>query len=213
MYPFHPMVVHFAIAFYVMAMFCEGLALFTHKRFWALVAKYNLGASAIAAFVTMITGFVDYAYTWMIGYGYIYLKAHMIMGVVFFIFVQLQANYRFIIHKFLPPMAFTAYLVMGGIGIGLLMGTAALGKTGVFQYGTGVDVVMLKRYRMEEYLKRLYRLDTLPNPTAEDSVFANQILLEGGSLDTLAQNPDETGLNYHEVDSEPTEEHKNPNSH
>jgi hypothetical protein len=62
------------------------------------------------------------------------------------------------------------------------MGTAVMGKTAVYQYGTGVDVVMLKRYKMEEYLKRLYRLDYLPLPTAADSIFAEQVFSKSDTL-------------------------------
>ena len=209
----HSMAVHFAVALFVVAMVCEAITQFTGKRFWKLVTKYQLAASAITALIAVITGFIDYNNIWMTDFGFRNLKTHMVMGVVFFLVVQLMANYRFFIHKMLPPSAFTAYLVIGGVGLGLLFGTARLGKTCVFQYGAGVDIVMVNRHEMEEYLKRLYRLEKLPDPTAEDSLWAFEI---SPYKDTLYTQTDSAAIDVPdqlEIESEQPEKHLDNDDH
>jgi len=209
----HSIAVHFAVALFVVAMICEALTQFTGKRFWKLVTKYQLAAAAVSALLAVITGFSDFSSIWATDFGLSNLKTHLVMGVVFFLIVQIMANYRFFMEKMLPPKAFTAYLVVGGVGLGLLLGTAHLGKTCVFRYGTGVDVVMVNRNKMEEYLKRLYRLENLPDPTAEDSLWAYEFSPYNDTLYTQTDSADIHIPNQPETESEQPQKHLDNESH
>ena len=172
MHHLHLTIVHFAVALFVAAMICEALRLFIDKEFWTLAAKYNLAAAAVSSFIAVLTGLIDFRLMWMTEFGYMYLKTHMVLGLMVFFVFQLMANYRILFQNILPKSAFTAYLVVGGVGLGLLFGAANLGKTSVFKYGAGVSSVMLNRYETESYLMKLYNLNDLPIPTAEDSLRA-----------------------------------------
>jgi uncharacterized membrane protein len=192
MYLFHPMIVHFAVAFFVAAMATEALFILTGKRFWGLVTKYHILLAAVSALAAVITGFIDYGYIWMSEPGFRYLRAHMILGFIVFFIIQFMANYRLYMHKILPEKMRLGYLIMGGLGLGLIFGAAVIGKTAVYDQGTGVRAAMMKFTQTEEYLKKLYGLENLPAPGAADSLLALEFMPHfDDSLaiksDTLAQ--------------------------
>ncbi len=187
MHLLHPTIVHFAVALFVASMLCEALKLITGKRFWGLVAKYHILASAVAAFIAVLTGLIDLKISWMTDDGYSQIKVHMIFGLAVFILIQIMANYRFLLEKMLPPKLGKAYLLLGGFVLGLIFSTAHLGKVGVYGYGTGVSAAMINFDSTENYLKKLYSLDELPPLTAEDSLRA---LPSRPGADTLNIEPD-----------------------
>lgn len=170
MNPIHPTFVHLVIALFIMAMICEAISLLTGKETWPQFAKYNIGAAAVLSFIAVLIGSIEYRTLWMTEYGYIYLQTHMILGVLVFFIIQLLANYRILLEKMLPKSAFTAYLILCGICLGLLSGTASLGKTGVYKYGAGVSAAMLNRLETEEYLKKQYQLAAIPALIDKDSL-------------------------------------------
>lgn len=174
MHLLHPTIVHFAIALFVTSVIAESLNLITGKRFWGLVAKYHIITAAICTFLAVLTGFIDYAYTWRTEASYITLKSHIAIGFLVFIIIQLMANYRFLMAKMLPPKYRMVYLIMGGLGVGLVIGTSYLGKNAVYVHGTGVEAAMRNYQNTEEYLKKLYHLESLAEPTPEDSAYALQ---------------------------------------
>jgi len=199
----HPMIVHFAVAFFVAAMIAESLSLLTGKRFWKLVADYHLMAAAAASLAAVITGFIDSRSIWMSDLGFETLQAHMIVGLIVFFIIQLMANYRFYMHKMLPEKMKMGYLVLGGLGLGLIFGTAFLGKTAVYNYGTGVYAAMHNYEQTEQYLAKLYGLDELPIPTAEDSLLA---LPFKPGYDSLLTESDSSNIEVTEHHDEPAEE-------
>jgi len=183
----HPAIAYFAVALLVLAMISEALKLTTGRRFWALVAKYHIAAAAVTTFLAALTGLVDYNSSWMSEDGRSVLKAHLALGIFVFVVVLLMANYRYLLQKSLPPKFNLMYLVIGGLALGLMFGTASLGKVGVFRFGSGVNAAMLNFNQTEEYLKKLYSLDSLPPPGREDSLLALPLKpIE----DTLAANYD-----------------------
>jgi len=176
MYMLHPTIVHFAITFFVAAITAEALYLVTGKRFWGLVTKYHIVLAAAFALAAVITGFIDYGYIWMSEPGYRHLRAHMVLGFIVFFIIQFMANYRLYMHKILPEKMRTGYLIMGGLGLGLIFGAAIIGKSAVYDHGAGVRTAMMKFVQTEEYLKKLYGLDHLPPPDAADSLLALEYL-------------------------------------
>ncbi|MCD6161874.1 MAG: DUF2231 domain-containing protein [candidate division Zixibacteria bacterium] len=188
----HPTIVHLAIALFIMSMICEALSLITSKKTWPQFAKYYIGASAVMSFIAIITGSVDYRTLWMTEYGYIYLQTHMILGVLVFFIIQLLANYRILLQKMLPKSAFTAYLILCGICLGLLSGTASLGKTGVYKYGAGVSAAMLNRLETEEYLKKQYQLAAIPALIDKDSLAVLSANLTAFSTEDILYAPSDS---------------------
>jgi len=192
MYLLHPTIVHFAVAFFVAAMIAEALCLLTGKRFWGLVTKYHILLAAVSALAAVITGFIDYGYIWMSEPGFRHLRAHMVLGFIVFFIIQFMATYRLYMHKIMPEKMHLGYLVMGGLGLGLVFGVAIIGKAAVFDHGTGVQAAMMKFTQTEEYLKKLYGLEHLPAPGTADSLYALEFMPHfDDSLafksDTLAQ--------------------------
>lgn len=172
MYHFHPAIVHFSIVLFVLTMVYEALALITGKRLWPILAKIHIVAAAVTAFITVLSGLVDFEITWMTESGYQFMNTHRILGITVFIIILLLANYRYLFQKMLPPGIFKIYLTIGALCLGLMFGTAYIGGAGVFYHGTGVQKAMINYTDTEEYLKRLYKLNELPPPTTEDSLFA-----------------------------------------
>ncbi len=193
MYHFHPMIVHFSIVLFVLAMVYEALALITGKRLWPILAKIYIVAAALTAFITVISGLIDFEITWMTDSGHRFMNIHKILGITVFIIIILLANYRYLFQKMLPAGMFKIYLAMGALCLGLMFGTAYIGGAGVFYHGTGVQKAMINYTDAEEYLKRLYRLDEFPPPTAEDSLYALPFKPLAESLytqiDTSGQSP------------------------
>ena len=185
MHLMHPTLVHFAVALFVTSVAAETLNLVTAKRFWGLVARYHLIAAAVCSFLAVLTGFIDYAYTWKTESSYITLKAHIFIGFLVFIIIQLMANYRFLMEKMLPSKYRMIYLIMGGLGVGLIFGTSLLGKNAVYVHGTGVMAAMKNYQQTEEYLKKLYHLESLADPTQKDSLYAMQYRPDYDSLKAL----------------------------
>jgi len=203
MYLLHPMTVHFAIAFFIAAMAAEALFLLTGKRFWGLVTKYHILLAAISALAAAITGFIDYGYIWMSEPGFQHLRAHMVLGFIVFFIIQFMANYRLYMHKMMPEKMRLGYLVMGGLGLGLIFGTAIIGKTAVFDHGTGVRTAMMKFTQTEEYLKKLYRLENLPAPGAADSLYALEFMPHyDDSLALKSDTPGQIKPDHQETKSE-----------
>ncbi|MCP4581632.1 MAG: DUF2231 domain-containing protein [candidate division Zixibacteria bacterium] len=205
----HPLIVHFAVTFFVAAMITESLSMLTGKRFWKLVADYHLMAAAAASLAAVITGFIDYGFIWMSDPGFETLRAHMVTGFIVFFIIQLMANYRFYMHKMLPEKMKMGYLILGGLGLGLIFGTAFLGKTAVYNYGTGVYAAMHNYKQTEQYLTKLYSLDELPTPTAEDSLLA---LPFKPGYDSLQAEADSLNIEVTEHHDEPAEESPAPDN-
>lgn len=191
MHLWHPTVVHFAIAFFVAAVVAEGIKLFTGKRFWGLMAKYHILAAAVMSFLAVLTGFIDYQVIFMNETGYRFVKSHSFVGFFVFIVIQLMANYKFLMEKILPEKMKTIYLIIGGLGLGLVFGTSFLGKAAVYSHGAGVTMAMMNYYETEKYLKELYGLDKLEPPTLDDSLRAAEFYPGPDTTseegDTLAQ--------------------------
>jgi len=208
MHLWHPTVVHFAIAFFVAAVVTEGIKLFTGKRFWGLVAKYHILAAAAMSFLAIISGFHDFKRIFMSETGYQFLRSHILIGFFVFIIIQLMANYKFLMEKMLPEKYKMVYLIVGGLGIGLVFGASSLGYSAVYSHGAGVTIAMMKYNQTEKYLKELYGLDSLNNPTWEDSLRAAEFYPISDTVhettDTLAHHENES----HETDLQSYSIHK-----
>jgi hypothetical protein len=74
--------------------------------------------------------------------------------------------------KMLPEKMKMVYLIVGGLGVGLVFGASFLGKAAVYSHGAGVTTTMLDFYQTEKYLKELYGLESLQEPTRSDSIRA-----------------------------------------
>jgi uncharacterized membrane protein len=194
MYLWHPTIAYFAIAFFVAAMLTEGVKLLTGKRFWGLVAKYHLLAAAIMAVLAIITGITDFGHTWGTVVSYRFLKAHALIGFFAFFIIQLLVLYRYFMVKMLPEKYGMIYLIVGGLGLGMIFGTSYLGREAVYTYGAGVRAAMLDFLATEDYIKHLYGIDSLKEPSRADSLRAAQYL---PGADTLHVEEADT-LAYHE---------------
>lgn len=202
MYLFHPAIVAFPIVLFVLAMVYEALGLTTGKRLWPILAKIHIVVAALATFLTALSGLIDFKTIWMTEEGYLVMNAHRTLGIAVFIIILLLANYRYLFARMLPPVIFKVYLAIGALCLGLMFGTAYTGGVGVFYHGTGVKQAMVNYTKTEEYLKRLYKLDELPPPTAGDSLLALPFKSVAGALhtqfDTLNQH---THTPHHKIDA------------
>jgi uncharacterized membrane protein len=164
--------VSFALVLYAASIVYEALAVITEKEQWRQLARIHIIVATGAVFLTMLSGAAAYNISWMDKDGKQVMTVHKILGIVVLFLAMLMANYRFLLEKSLPPIAFKVYLGVGALTLGLLVGTAYVGKTGVFIYGAGVDKARVSTKANEEYLKKLYGLDKLPVPSGADSLAA-----------------------------------------
>jgi len=219
MHLWHPTVAYFAAAFFLAAVVAEGISLFTEKRIWAVIARYHLIVAAVMSFFAVLTGIIDYRYVLFNEMSYQIIKSHATIGVFVFIVVVFMANYRFLMEKMLPDKLKMAYLVIGGLGLGLLFGASYLGRTAVYEYGTGVKASMFNFQQTEKYLKLLYGLEKLDPPTPVDSQRAAAVMPLFGQdtvTDTLAASDisHDTSSAVHDTDSnnQILENHQEPPS-
>lgn len=210
MHLWHPTIVHFAIAFFVAAIVTEGLKLFTGKRFWGLVAKYHILAAAVMSFLAVLSGFVDYQVIFMNETGYRFIKSHTLVGFFVFILIQLMANYKYLMEKMLPEKLKMVYLIVGGLGVGLIFGAAFLGKAAVYSHGAGVTMAMMNYHETEIYLKELYGLDQLEAPTGEDSLRAAEFYPGPDTSLTEIDSLDHHEAEPHQTDTHELSQHKPP---
>lgn len=201
MHLLHPVMIAFSIVLFMLVMVYEALGLITGKRLWPILAKIHIVFAALAVFLTALSGLIDFKTTWMTEDGYRTMNTHKTLGITIFIIILLLANYRYLFQKMLPSVMFKVYLASGAICLGLILGTAYIGCAGVFYHGTGVKQAMINYTKTEEYLKKLYKLDELPQPTASDSLLVSSSELANDTLyiqfDTLNQ---DTHTLHHKTD-------------
>lgn len=134
----HPLIVHFPIALFIIAVLCELLAYFLKSRLFGFAALVNGIAAAISAFAAVVTGL--FAKTLVTkGPAVFVLESHETMG-----YLVLATALAFAGIKLYSHLKQTDKFLTSGIAVGILgvVFTVIAGHEGgelVFQHGIGVN--------------------------------------------------------------------------
>jgi uncharacterized membrane protein len=134
-HPIHPMLVHFPIALWTVASFCDALAAIGIARAWP-VAWLAVGAGTAVALLTMTAGLIDYAELEERAVGV--AQRHLaLMGTAWLLYAAafvLRSNG-------LAPVAEPAMpaMIASWIGFVVLIAGAWQGGQLVYRLGAGID--------------------------------------------------------------------------
>lgn len=134
----HPLIVHFPIALFIVAVLCELLAYFLKSRLFSTAAMVNGLGAAITASAAVITGLFAKSLVSR-GPAVFVLESHETMG-----YLVLVAALAFAAIKVYSHLRQTDKYLTAGIAIGLLgvVFTIIAGHEGgelVYQHGIGVN--------------------------------------------------------------------------
>lgn len=150
----HPIVVHFPIALFIVAVACELLAYFFRSQALRTAALINGATAAVFAFVAVVTGLM--AKTLVTGGPASFvLESHETMG-----YLVLATSLAFAALKLYGYLKQTDRFLTSAIAIGLvgLVFTLVAAHEGgelVYKYGVGVDKTTAKQIENYPYGKPL----------------------------------------------------------
>lgn len=132
-HPIHPMLIPFPIGFFVGALLCDIISVFSASPLWPSMAVALIGFGVIGALVAALFGFIDYATAPMSAAAKAAAAWHMWLNVLtIVIFVG-----AFFVRYNHPPSTFGYVLTV--LGNGALSASGALGGHLAYHHRVGVD--------------------------------------------------------------------------
>jgi uncharacterized membrane protein len=173
----HPIVVHFAIALFVIAVALDLLALATGRRDYHRASWLNLACAAVAAAAAVGTGMTAEVLLKPTHEAHQTLDVHRLLGFTSLGTILLLSAWRFVLRGDFPQRAAAAYVVLSLAGLGAIGGTGYYGGEMVYTHGAGVRAI--DTFARERYWKQVR--DVYRNP-------ANGVLLPAAP--SVAAEPD-----------------------
>lgn len=154
----HPMVVHFAIALFLIAVLLDVVAVVTSKREYHWVAWINLVLAAIAAVAAVVTGMTAEILLALTHEAHQTLDWHKLLGFTSLGCILVLFAWRFALRGQFPRKAAVLYLVLSVVGVGAIGGTGYYGGEMVYSHGAAVRAVdQFARERYWKHVREVYR--------------------------------------------------------
>lgn len=134
----HPLIVHFPIALFIIAVVCELLAYFLKSRPLSLAALINGCAAAITAFAAVITGLLAKTLV-KSGPAVFVLESHETMGYLVLVTALAFAGAKLFSHQKQTDKYLTTGIAIGLLGVVFTIIAAHEGGELVYQHGIGVN--------------------------------------------------------------------------
>jgi uncharacterized membrane protein len=137
----HPIVNHFTIALFIIAILLDILGLITKKEYFHTTAWIDLIFAAISGVLSLITGLLAEANVPHVEAAHEIMKTHETLGYIILTSILVLFVWRLILKGKFPPKAMILYLLIGLGGIGVMIRSAFLGGEMVFVHGVAVKAV------------------------------------------------------------------------
>lgn len=138
---FHPIVNHFTIALFIMAVLLDVLGLFTKKEYFHTAGLINLIFGAISGLLSLITGLLAAANVPHDEAAHEIMETHEILGYIIVGTILILLFWRLVLKGKFPDKAMILYLLIGVAGIAVMIRSAFLGGELVFVHGVAVEAV------------------------------------------------------------------------
>jgi uncharacterized membrane protein len=140
---FHPIVIHFPIAFLIAAFACEVMGLFLNHHYFKKTAKWTLFVGTITLGLAAFTGWLGHKTVAHSESSYALIEQHQRLG-----FITLGVFVGLVILRFIVlPKAekkkrlMVLILIINMIGLGIMTWGSHLGGRLVYEMGVGVQAV------------------------------------------------------------------------
>lgn len=150
----HPILVHFPIALFIIAVACELLSYFFKSKLLGFVALANGVAAALAAFAAVITGLFAKSLV-VSGPAVFVAESHETMGYLVLVTALTFAGIKLYSHLRQSEKLLTTAIAVGLLGIVFTIVAAHEGGELVYKYGIGVDKTPHKQVNQYPYGKAL----------------------------------------------------------
>lgn len=150
----HPLIVHFPIALFIIAVICELLAYFLKSRPLGIAALINGCFAAITAFAAVITGLLAKPLV-KHGPAVFVLESHETMGYLVLATALAFAATKLYSHFKQTDKYLTAAIAVGLLGVVFTVIAAHEGGELVYQHGVGVSTAPQKQLNQYPYGKPL----------------------------------------------------------
>jgi len=138
----HPMVIHFTIALFLVAVLFEILGKLMSKADLRIAGHWNLLLAFFSAGVSVITGLQAESVVPHSGQVHEMLEKHENMGFVILIIIFLMNVYNLFLKKRLNPKLESLYFALAIAGVIAISVGSYLGGEMVYRYGVGVQEIV-----------------------------------------------------------------------
>jgi uncharacterized membrane protein len=150
----HPLLVHFPIALFIIAVLCELLSYFLKSQWLGFVALANGIAAALAAFAAVVTGLFAKSLV-VSGPAVFVAESHETMGYLVLITAVAFAAIKTYAYLKQTDRLLTTAIAVGLLGVVFTIVAAHEGGELVYRYGIGVDKTVHKPAGQYPYGKPL----------------------------------------------------------
>lgn len=150
----HPILVHFPIALFVIAVVCELLSYFFKSQWLSFAALTNGVAAAIGAFAAVVTGLFAKSLV-VSGPAVFVAESHETMGYLVLATALAFAGIKLYAYLKQTEKFLTTAIAVGLLGIVFTIVAAHEGGELVYKYGVGVDKTQPKQANQYPYGKAL----------------------------------------------------------
>ena len=134
----HPVVVHFTIALFVIAVLLDWVAVVTGRREFHRTAWINLALSAVATVLTVAAGMTAETLLIPTAEAHATLDIHRWLGCAGLVAVLALTTWRYALRGEFPRKGAALYLVLATTAMGIIAGAGYFGGEMVYRHGAAV---------------------------------------------------------------------------
>ena len=154
----HPILVHFAIALFVVAVLLDLAGAVVGKREYHRAAWFNLVLGALSTIATVGLGMTAEVYSTPTAAAHATLDLHKLLAFSSLAVILLLLVWRYALRSEFPTRGAILYLVVGLTGIGTIGAAGYYGGEMVYQHGTAVrGIDQFSRERYGKLVRDVYR--------------------------------------------------------
>lgn len=148
----HPILVHFTIGLFVIAVIFDILAYFTGRKSLEQAGWWNLVCAAAFSIATVVTGLSAGNSVLHAEQAQEFIKLHKTLGLVTMGIIVLLTIWRSLSRTELPKRFRVIYLSLGIAGLGTILTGGYFGGEMVYRFGVNVAPIseQLKKYESEQ---------------------------------------------------------------
>jgi uncharacterized membrane protein len=164
----HPIVVHFTIALFIVAVLLDIAGVVLRKPGLHAVAWVNLALAAIAAIATVSAGMTAETLVAITPQAHETLDIHKLLGFYSLGAILLLFTWRYALRGAFPRRGALLYTVISLTGVGVVSGAGYYGGEMVYRHGAAVRAT--DTFLRERYWKQVREIYRKPSPSMFDQV-------------------------------------------
>ncbi len=154
----HPILVHFALALFVVSVLLDGAGTVLRKPGWHAAGWINLVLAAVATVATIGLGMTAEVYLTPTAAAHETLDVHKLLAFTSLAIMLVLLVWRYQLHGRFPVRGAVLYLVVAFTGVAVIGGAGYFGGEMVYRHGAAVRAIdQFTRERYWEQVKQIYR--------------------------------------------------------